>query len=68
MKRPELKALKEIARLRFANLQVYQDPDGPGWIAHGIHREHRTIWTARGRTEREALEALLGMTQVEVPS
>ncbi|MBW6395812.1 hypothetical protein KZX47_11720 [Thermus sp. SYSU G05001] len=70
MKRQKLKYLKEVARQRFANFQVYQEPDGPGWIAHGIHREHRTLWTARGSTEREALEILLGFAQpkVEVPS
>lgn len=68
MKRQKLKYLKELARERFANFQVYQDPEGPGWIAHGIHREYRTIWAARGRTEREALEALLGITQEEVRS
>lgn len=69
MKRYRLKALKDIARLNFANFQLYREPDGPGWIAHGIHREYRTLWTARGSTEREALEALLGLAHnVGVPS
>ncbi len=61
MKKAEL---YEAARKTFRFLRVYQVLDGdPYWIAHGMHRELGTLWTATGRREREALERLLGLAE-----
>lgn len=71
MRRMKKAELYEAARSIFRNLMVYQNPEALTlqdcyWIAHGMHRELGTLWTATGRTEREALERLLGLVKEEV--
>lgn len=51
--------LYEQAKKAFFAFHVYRNPDGPGWIAHGIHRQYKSIWAATGETERKAIENLL---------
>lgn len=65
MKRLKLEDLRRIARSHFENLRVERLEDSLRWEASGRHRYYQTFWTATGRTEREALEALLGIPHKE---
>uniref|UniRef100_A0A7C2BYC0 Uncharacterized protein n=1 Tax=Thermus islandicus TaxID=540988 RepID=A0A7C2BYC0_9DEIN len=61
MKRLKLEDLRRIARSRFDDLRVERLEGSLRWEASGRHRYYQTLWAATGRTEREALENLLGL-------
>lgn len=65
MKRLKLEDLRRIARSHFDDLRVERLEDSLRWVASGRNRLFGTLWTATGRTEREALEALLGIPHKE---
>lgn len=65
MKRLKLEDLRRIARAHFDDLRVERLEDSLRWEASGRHRYYQTFWAATGRTEREALEALLGIPHKE---
>lgn len=60
-----LRQLEERAQAVFYNLQVYKNPDGSGWIAHGIHRQTRRLLTTWASDKRGALKSLLVLADRE---
>ncbi|WP_243090566.1 hypothetical protein [Thermus neutrinimicus] len=53
--------LEDLRRSHFDDLRVDRLEGSLRWEASGRHRYYQTLRAATGRTEREALENLLGL-------